>query len=84
MVAWSGHYWSMGSPSNSQAPSLVQENGVPYWYNSDTGEASFRTPTIIAEQEKFATALERGYNALPSKVMLHILSFLRPLPDRIR
>ena len=57
---------------------------MPYWYNSDTGEASYRTPKIIAEQEKFATALERGYNAMPSNVMLHILTYLRPLPDRIR
>ena len=57
---------------------------MPYWYNSDTGEASFRTPKIITEQEKFATALERGYNAMPSNIMLTILSYLQPLPDRIR
>lgn len=63
---------------------LAQENGVPYWYNTDTGEASFRTPKIIAEQEKFATALERGYNAMPSKIMINILSYLHPLPDRLR
>jgi E1A-binding protein p400 len=54
--------------------SLLLSEGVPYWYNSDTGEARYTTPEIIAEQEKLKWARERGYNAMPLKIMVHIFS----------
>jgi hypothetical protein len=63
---------------------LYVEHGVPFWYNTDTGEASYRTPQIIAEQERYKAALERRFNAMPAKIMVTILSFLSPWPDRMR
>jgi hypothetical protein len=64
--------------------SLLLSEGVPYWYNSDTGEARYTTPEIIVEQEKLQAARERGYNAMPINVMVHIFSYLLPYPERFR
>lgn len=61
---------------------LVLDQGIPFWYNNDTGEASYRTPAVIQQQEMEAMAFERKYNALPVKVLLKIFSFLAPWPDR--
>jgi len=62
--------------------SMQLENGIPYWYNSDTGEAMYQTPAIILEQERLQWARERGYNAMPINIMLHIFSYLLPYPER--
>jgi hypothetical protein len=64
--------------------SLFVENGIPYWYNMDTGEASYRTPLIIQEKERYATAVERGYGGIPLGIMVKIFSYLSPKPDRLR
>lgn len=56
---------------------------VPYWYNEDTGEACYGRPKVIAEKEAYAAALERKYNAAPLHVVVTILSYLDPYPDRM-
>ena len=64
--------------------SLLLSDGVPYWYNSDTGEVRYNTPEIIAEQERLQWARQRGYNAMPLNIMVHIFSYLLPFPERMR
>jgi SNF2 family DNA or RNA helicase len=64
--------------------SLLLADGVPYWYNSDTGEARYTTPEVVAEQEKIQYARERGFSAMPVQVMVHIFSYLLPYPERCR
>lgn len=56
---------------------------VPFWYNEDTGEASYAMPDIIQAKEMMDTARERGYSALPIKIMIHIFSYLSTYPDRM-
>jgi len=56
---------------------------VPYWYNEDTGEACYGRPKIIIENETHASALERKFNAAPLHVVVTILSYLDPYPDRM-
>eukprot|EP01038_Epipyxis_sp_PR26KG_P011354 gene11354-15225_t len=66
-----------------QAWSINYDNGVPYWYNDDTGEACYETPQIILDNENYQLINERRYNAMPINIMIHIFSFLIPYPDRI-
>lgn len=56
----------------------------PFWYNSDTGEASWDKPQILSENEANELALLNGWIALPLKPLVHVMSFLSPLPDRMR
>ena len=58
-------------------------SSVPFWYNDDTGEANYARPKIIEEREDLERALERGYVAIPLTVMVAVLSFLSPYPDRM-
>ncbi|KAJ1430441.1 SNF2 family N-terminal domain-containing protein [Ochromonadaceae sp. CCMP2298] len=55
---------------------------IPYWYNSDTGEAAYSTPLILMEQERLEQARLRGFSAMPLPIMLMIFSYLAPYPDR--
>lgn len=55
---------------------------VPFWYNEDTGEASYAQPKIIYENERLERALEIGFAAAPMPIILGILSFLAVFPDR--
>jgi hypothetical protein len=56
---------------------------IPFWYNDDTGEAQYGRPKVIEEREALETALERGFIATPLEVMIKVLSFLVPYPDRM-
>lgn len=56
---------------------------VPFWYNEDTAQACYGKPKVIDEQERFAAALERGYSAAPEGIIISILKFLSPFPDRM-
>jgi len=69
---------------DGSAWSTVIDNGLHFWYNNDTGEYSYSTPSIILEREMLESTRQRGYCALPIKVMLCIFSYLLPYPDRYR
>lgn len=56
---------------------------VPFWYNDDTGEASYGRPKIIEERDAMESALERGYVAAPLGIMIAVFKFLCPYPDRM-
>jgi len=55
-----------------------------YWYNRDTGEKKLTKPKILVDMEVLLKATGQGYNSVPSRIILHIMSFLAPLPDRLR
>jgi hypothetical protein len=59
------------------------ENGW-YWYNYDTCEKRSTKPKILIENDVLLAAFQYGYNAVPSRILLHIFSFLLPWPDRLR
>jgi hypothetical protein len=58
--------------------------GAPFWYNEDTGEASYGKPAIIQKRDLLAAAKERKYNACPLEILLRVFAFLPAYPDRIR
>ena len=58
--------------------------GYLFWYNKDTGESRWQKPQIVEEREAMQIALEKGYNAAPLNVVINIVSFLKPCPDRLR
>ena len=57
--------------------------GFPFWYNEDTGEASYGLPKEIEAKEIYHSALEKGFAGLPLRVLTVIFSFLLPYPDRM-
>ena len=77
--------------SNKKRRKLTGENwatkidGVsrlPFWYNADTGEALWDKPLVLIELEAYETALEKHWNAMPLKPLIHIMEFLLPFPER--
>jgi SNF2 family DNA or RNA helicase len=55
-----------------------------FWYNQDTGEATWEQPNILLEQEAFMQAYHRKWAALPKGPLMHIMNFLAPYPDRMQ
>jgi hypothetical protein len=55
-----------------------------YWYNIDTGEATWTTPEVIVAREEYELAGTEGWAALPNKLLVHVMGFLLPYPDRTR
>ena len=51
----------------------------PFWYNEDTGEASYGAPDIVIAQREVARAKDRGYMAMPETILWHIFDFVAPL-----
>jgi len=56
----------------------------PFWYNTDTGEAIWDKPAVLVQHEADEFAREKLWAGLPLKPLVHIMSFLIPLPDRTR
>lgn len=54
----------------------------PFWYNNDTGEASYSKPKVIEEKEIYETALSNGFSHLPKKALIRVFEMLCPAPDR--
>jgi hypothetical protein len=59
-------------------------NKFPFWYNEDTGEATWDRPNILIELEAETLARKKGWNLFPFKPLLEIMKFLNPSPDRTR
>ena len=57
-------------------------HNFPFWYNEDTGEATWDKPQIILELEAEDLARKEGWNLFPVKPLLNIMDFLVPYPDR--
>jgi superfamily II DNA/RNA helicase len=63
---------------------IDEVTGVPFWYNEDTGEASYGQPDVIKKQQILKAAMTRKWNAFPVHLILIVLSYLDPFPDRVR
>lgn len=50
----------------------------PFWYNEDTGDASYEVPAIVVQQQKNERARERGFSALPGDILLGVMRMLTP------
>jgi hypothetical protein len=56
---------------------------APFWYNNDTGEASYRKPNIIEERDNMKLALEKRFKAMPINILINIFHFLFASPERV-
>jgi len=54
----------------------------PFWYNEQTGEATWDTPLVVAELRAEELATQEGWSHLPAKPLTHIMSYLLPFPER--
>jgi superfamily II DNA/RNA helicase len=63
---------------------IDEVTGIPFWYNEDTGEASYGQPDVIKKQQTLKAAMTRKWNAFPVHLILIVLSYLDPYPDRVR
>ena len=53
--------------------------GLPFYYNVDSGEATWFVPREVAERDALSEAAQMRYNAVPRGVLRRVLSFLSPL-----
>lgn len=56
---------------------------VPFLPFYTLGEAIWDKPEVVSEMEAHARALELRYSGLPQPLMLKILAFMPPMPDRM-
>lgn len=54
-----------------------------FWYNIDTGEALWDKPKALLEMEAYQKAWERGWESMPLKILVNVMSYLVPFPDRM-
>ena len=55
-----------------------------FWYNEETGEATWDTPLVNAELQAEALAVQEGWSHLPIKPLTRIMAYLLPFPERQR
>lgn len=55
-----------------------------FWYNEETGEATWDTPLVVAELQAEDMAVQKGWSHLPLKPLFHIMEYLIPYPERQR
>lgn len=68
-----------GQDWESRSDALTQ---TPFWYNVDSGEATWDKPKALIELEAFNRAAIEKWDALPRDPLVHIMSYLSPYPDR--
>lgn len=68
-----GQDWEPRSDALTQAP---------FWFNVDSGEATWDKPKALLELEAFNRATVEKWGALPQLPLVHIMSYLNPYPDR--
>jgi hypothetical protein len=55
---------------------------APFWYNVDSGEATWDKPKALIELEALDRAILERWSALPHQTLVHIMTYLAPYPDR--
>ena len=60
------------------------KSNTPFYYNCDTGEATWYKPKILLEVEEYEVAAKVYWNALPMKPLIHIMEYLVPFPERMK
>ncbi|OWZ15312.1 ATPase and F-box protein [Phytophthora megakarya] len=58
--------------------------GQPFYFNSDTREATWEPPPVWVANEQIKNALKRGYDGLPPPALHRVLSMLTSFPERYR
>ena len=53
-----------------------------YYYNTDTKETSWERPRIIDAYAELLLALKKGWSCLQEVILVRVLQFLSPRPDR--
>eukprot|EP00578_Thalassiosira_sp_NH16_P013954 CAMPEP_0181124830 /NCGR_PEP_ID=MMETSP1071-20121207/26704_1 /TAXON_ID=35127 /ORGANISM="Thalassiosira sp., Strain NH16" /LENGTH=1058 /DNA_ID=CAMNT_0023210189 /DNA_START=205 /DNA_END=3381 /DNA_ORIENTATION=+ len=61
---------------------IDERNGKSFWYNTDTGEALWEKPQVLKMLEAEEVARAKGWAALPSKILVKMMEFLMPCPER--
>ncbi len=56
----------------------------PFWYNEETGEATWDTPLVVTELRAAELAVKEGWGHLPIKPLSCIMAYLLPFPERQR
>jgi hypothetical protein len=56
---------------------------LPFWYNSDTGEALWQKPQILVELEELKRASSMLWNAAPLRILVKVMEYLLPSPERM-
>ena len=56
----------------------------PFWYNEETGEATWDTPLIVTELLAEELAVQEGWSHLPIEPLSRIMGYLLPFPERQR
>lgn len=56
--------------------------GKLYWYNADTGEATWEKPSVLNMLEAEEVARVEGWKSLPNKLLVRVMEFLSPFPER--
>jgi hypothetical protein len=55
-----------------------------FWYNVDSGEATWDKPKVLLENETYSRAYEVGWAALPLRPLINTLQYVPHHPDRTR
>lgn len=63
---------------------VEERTGKSFWYNADTGEACWDKPQVLKMLEAEDAARARGWAALPPNLLVYMMEFLHPYPDRTR
>lgn len=58
------------------------KTNLPFYFNTDTREASWDRPLSWLQNEQLALSMEQGYAGLPSSVLHRVLTCLVAYPDR--
>jgi len=60
------------------------QSKVLFWYDEDTGEAIWDTPSVVTALRAEEIASKRGWAFLQTRILAGIMEYLNPYPDRQR
>ena len=55
----------------------------PFWYNTDTGEATWDKPKLLIDLQAEQDARDKGWESMMMKPLILIMEFLIPFPERM-
>ncbi|GMF60498.1 unnamed protein product [Phytophthora fragariaefolia] len=70
-----GEAWSLMKCANT---------GQPFYFNTDTREATWECPPVWVANKQFKSAQGRGYEGLPPPALQRVMSMLTSFPERHR
>ena len=64
------------------ATKMDERVGKLFWYNVDTGEATWEPPQVLKMLEAEEVARSKGWTALPRRLLVRVMEYLTPYPER--